>query len=247
MIPPLSETPFSPFWYWSNVTTFSIVFLVLLISINLSKNWQKGLTYFFVIFFISFQILSYIRIFSRGNWTLATVLPLNMCDFTFMAAIIFLLTKNQLAFEITCFWGIPGGILSFWTPRFLLRGYDFFIVLNYFTAHAATFFAVFWGFLIFKIRPREKIAFKIFLWSHLLIPTMGSLNYLMGTNFMYINKAPPIENPFVTGDFPYSVIGLELGTIFFMTSMSLVFYFEKQLHHFFIRENEATPSSSSLS
>ena len=158
-----------------------------------------------------------------------------MCDLTFMASMIFLLTKNQAAFEIACFWGIPGSFIAFWTPNLIQGGTDFFIILNYFTGHAASFFAVLWGFLILKVRPREKIALKIFIFSQLLIPVMGSFNYLMGTNFMYINKTPGVDNPFITGDFPYSVIGLEIGTVFFMSLMSFIFYCERRISKGFKR------------
>ena len=234
MFPEISETPFSSFWYFANGSIIFFLFFTLFLAKRIKKEKQENFKFFIISLLFLFKILAYITILRRDHIDLEFIIPLHMCDITFMASIFFLLTRNQVAFEIACFWGIPGSFIAFWTPNLVKGGSDFFIILNYYTGHIVSFFAVFWGFLIFKMRPREKIAVKIFFFSQLLIPIVGTFNYFMGTNFMYINKTPEVDNPFITGDFPYSLIGLELGTIFFMSLMTLIFYLERKLNKNFI-------------
>ena len=82
------------------------------------------------------------------------------------------------------------------------------------------------------MRPREKSWLNIFLFSQLLIPVIGSINYLINylivndkinhcaiivdgaikgaANYMYLFAKPITDNPLLIGDWPYYIIGVEV-------------------------------------
>jgi len=59
------------------------------------------------------------------------------------------------------------------------------------------------------------------------VVSVGSINYLLGSNYMYLAIKPNVENPFLIGDWPYYIIGLELAVVLHAILVYLPFYFKK--------------------
>ncbi|NBW33393.1 MAG: hypothetical protein EBR22_05500, partial [Cytophagia bacterium] len=61
--------------------------------------------------------------------------------------------------------------------------------------------------------PRRHSWLKIFGYTQLVLPVMGTINYLLGSNYMYLAKRPLVDNPFLIGPWPWYLIGLEFATL----------------------------------
>jgi uncharacterized membrane protein YwaF len=46
-------------------------------------------------------------------------------------------------------------------------------------------------------------------YTQLLAIGVGVVNYLVDANYMYLNKRPEVDNPFLIGDWPYYILVLE--------------------------------------
>ncbi len=46
-----------------------------------------------------------------------------------------------------------------------------------------------------------------------MLPTIGGINWLIGSNYMFLCAPPPVDNLLVLGDFPTHVVGFELVAI----------------------------------
>ena len=59
------------------------------------------------------------------------------------------------------------------------------------------------------MRPREKSWLQIFLFSQLLIPIVGTINWILDANYMYICNKPIVDNPLLIGEWPIYLIFIE--------------------------------------
>ena len=60
------------------------------------------------------------------------------------------------------------------------------------------------------MRPREKSWFSVFLFSQILIPVVGLINWLLDSNYLYLSQKPIVDNPLIIGDWPYYIIFIEI-------------------------------------
>lgn len=147
-----------------------------------------------------------------GKWSLQSSLPLQMCAMAAWLSGIVMFYKNQKVFEILYYWGLPGAFHSLMTPEFTLGASGFWF-FEYYLAHGGIILGALWVTLVFKKRPTKGSWWKIFLWTQLVIPIIGSINYLINANYMYICAPPVVDNPFVAGQFPEHLIVLEFAAL----------------------------------
>jgi uncharacterized membrane protein YwaF len=55
------------------------------------------------------------------------------------------------------------------------------------------------------------------------------MNYITGGNYMYLSEKPIVENPFVIGDWPWYIIGLELAGLLHFYLVYLLFGITKRI------------------
>ena len=63
------------------------------------------------------------------------------------------------------------------------------------------------------MKPRKGSWLKIFIFSQILIPLIGIVNLLINANYMYLCNKPIVNNPFLMGDWPWYIIGVEFAAI----------------------------------
>ena len=158
------------------------------------------------------EIVIHFYWYHLGIWTIESSLPLHLCGLSAILSGIVLFWRNQLAYECLYFWGLPGGFHSLLTPEFT-HGTQGFLFFEYYLSHGGILLSALYLTLLLDMRPRKHSWWKIFLWSQFLIPIIGSINWFLNANYMYICDKPLAENPLLFGEWPWYFLGLELVAI----------------------------------
>ena len=213
---------FGRLWWTTNLSTAIIIFSLIYIGMKLPNEVQHKFGQVCGVFLILRNFWIHYYQIHLNLWTVESSLPLHLCGVSAILSGIVLVTRNQKLYELLFYWGIPGGYISIVTPEFTI-GTQGWLFLDYYISHGGIIFAALYCTLIFRMRPSQGSWLRIFLWSQLFIPVVGVFNYLLGSNYMYINAPPEVENPFVVGDAPFHLIGFELAGFLHFWLLSLPF------------------------
>ena len=111
--------PFSDEWILWNAVTSIFIFILVYFGGNLSKESNSTL----VKVMLAVMIFEYVGIqayyLDKGYWTVQSSLPFHLCRIMWFNAIVVLITRNQLAFELLLFieiyfWGQHVGAFPLW-------------------------------------------------------------------------------------------------------------------------------------
>ena len=150
----------------------------------------------------------------------AYLLPLELCTISLYAMSFLLLSYNERVFKIVFFWAVLGSCLAILFPM-LSSPFPTFRFWHYFLNHAIIFVMAHYMLLV----ERVEIKFKDFLFSwtiHLvvLLVIVLPVNFIFGTNFMFIMKRPAI----FTTVFDWSGPVAPILWVLFIIALYHVFY-----------------------
>jgi hypothetical integral membrane protein (TIGR02206 family) len=162
-----------------------------------------------------------------GKWEISKELPVHLCSISGLICCIIMFIpkgKRQFLFEFLFYCGIIGGAQAIFTP--LLDdygGYDYFY-FQFFFKHAMI--------IAFPIYLRNNLGMKLtkFSWLksyvalNILMIILIQINNLLGSNYMYVNQPPAVDNPMVIGEWPTYLYWWEL---FVFILILIVFAFGK--------------------
>jgi hypothetical integral membrane protein (TIGR02206 family) len=124
-----------------------------------------------------------------GVFRLIELLPLHLCDMAILLAVIALLYQAQWVYEVLYFWAFAGTLLAIFTPD-VSMGFPDPGFLAFFGIHAGVVAAacvLTWG---EGMRPRPGSAWTVFGITNAYAGLVGIVNFVAGTNFMYLNRKP---------------------------------------------------------
>jgi len=136
-------------------------------------------------------------------------LPMHLCDWSGIAAIIALLWRGQLAYEMAYFWGLGGTLQALLTPDLKFDFPDI-RFLTFFISHGGTLVAV--ALLTFgmKMRPWPKSLLRILLWSNVYLIAAGTTDWLLNENYGYLRAKPASASLLdKLGPWPWYIASLE--------------------------------------
>lgn len=157
------------------------------------------------------------------------VLPFHACYFINLLLPIMLWRRSFFLFEVTYFMVMGGCIQALITPDV---GYAFphFMNFRYFIVHMGLVQSILYAVMVYRFRPTWKSFGKAFLWTNLYLVFVSGVNYLLSTNFMYVNRKPNVPTMLdLFGDWPWYVIGGEFLCLVMFAMVMLPFAFDKQL------------------
>ncbi len=217
--------PFSSEWFlWNAITTFFII-LITVVARGAKPEFKNKLAVIMGAFIAVEFILIQLYYLKLGIWTAQDSLPFHLCRLMWFNSMIVLLTRNQIAFELLLFVGMIGGMHSMLTPEFT-HGTDPVLMFDYFLVHGGLIAIPMYCVFVLGMKPRKKAWFKSFLYLQFFVVTVGLIDYFLGANYMYLAVKPTVENPFLIGDWPYYIIGLELATLLHAFLVHIPFYFK---------------------
>jgi len=218
--------PLSQEWIlWNSVTLFFIIAAIIFARNASVKNKSRIANTLALLVAVEFVAIQgyYIQ---HGLWTPQDSLPFHLCRLMWFTSMIVLLTRNQIAFELLLFVGMIGGLHSLLTPEFT-HGTDLVVLIDYFFVHGGLIFIPLYCVFILGMRPRKMSWIKACLYLQIFVVSVCVINYVLESNYMYLAIKPNVENPFLIGDWPFYIIGLELAVVLHAILVYLPFHFKK--------------------
>ena len=210
MIPHETIEIFSLIWWQSNIATIGIIFTLLILGKWFSLENRERLAKFIGIILILRAIGIHFYWDYIGIWTIESSLPLHLCGLSSILSGTILFWRKQWVYECLFFWGIPGAFHSLLTPEFTV-GTSGFLFYEYYISHGGIILSAIYLTWVLGMKPRQGSWLKIFLYSQLLLPVIGFINYMINANYMYLCIKPIANNPILIGEWPWYIISIELA------------------------------------
>jgi hypothetical integral membrane protein (TIGR02206 family) len=82
---------------------------------------------------------------------------------------------------------------------------------------------------VYRFRPSWQSFGRAFLWTNVYFVLVLGINYLLGTNFMYLNQKPPNASLLdLFGEWPWYIVGAEFLCLMMFTLVMLPFAFNQK-------------------
>ena len=212
MIPHETLEIFSALWWQANCITIGIIILSLFLGkkSNIENKELLGKFIGIILIFRALGIhfyLDYLEI-----WKIESSLPLHLCGLSALLSGLVLFCKKQLLYEFLYFWGLSGAFHALLSPEFT-NGTQGLLFYEYFISHGGILLSALYLTLILGMRPRKWSWLKIFLYTQLILPIIGLINFILNSNYMYICIKPIANNPLLIGEWPWYFLGIEIVAI----------------------------------
>ena len=154
---------------------------------RLQRSWMTPL--------LTVNLVVYIAIAYYTRWSslsLATCLPLHLCDFILIGALWLLLRpgRQQLAYDCCCLWAWSGSSWALLTPD-LPENFPHYRYFEFFWGHGLIFVVLAqlegWHRYGLQVCSWKRAALGLQVW----IASVGALDWLFGWNYGYLMRRPP--------------------------------------------------------
>jgi len=204
---------------FGNDHIFSIILIIIFYVLFLCFNEKIGiknkseifpivLSFIIISLDISEDIIRYIT----DYYSIEKDLPLQLCTIGIYVAVVALLKKNQIAFELIFYWGLVGASQAILTPDSDLFELKIFFMYSQ-AYHSALIFSVLW--LVIKCNMRMQLGYipRVVLITNLVVVVISFINYLLDSNYMFLRGKPNSVSPFLIGDWPVYIIMVQIFSI----------------------------------
>ena len=196
------------------VSLCCIVFIPLLGRL-LPKSKRHFGVWVLVLFAIVQEILDYCNRASFRELSLARDLPLNICSFSLIIALVSLITRNRYCFEFSYFIGATAALQSLLTPG-LPYIYNLTDYIMFFFQHALIIVLALWNVFVEGMITSKYAILRTMIFLNLMILPVGIINRFAGSNYMYICEKPHVESPFIFWEWPWYILSLEMVGLLMM-------------------------------
>ncbi len=143
----------------------------------------------FAALLIGTWIAWYALFIARGWLGLGNALPMNLCDWATVAALLACLRRNQKAYELAYFWGLAGTIQGIVTPD-VNYGFPEAQFLVFIAGHALIIGAVLYLTFAGGLRPVASSLKRVALWTLGYAAAAGVTDWLLGVNYGFFRAKP---------------------------------------------------------
>ncbi len=158
--------------------------------------------------------------YHRGYLDLQNALPMHLCDWAFFTAVITLIWRARLAYELNYFWGLAGTMQALLTPDLDFDWPDPRFI-TFFLSHGGIIAVVLYTTAGLRMRPTWISVWRAILASQVYLIAAAAVNLLVDANYGYLCRKP--ENPSLMdhfGPWPWYILTLEVVAI-----LSYLFYY----------------------
>ncbi|MBN2004593.1 MAG: TIGR02206 family membrane protein [Anaerolineae bacterium] len=181
------------------------------------RNIRYGLAGLILFIELSWHIWN----LATGQWNIQTMLPLHLCSVMIWLSIFMLLTKNYTVFEFGYLLGMAGALQALLTPDAGIYGFPHFRAFQVLISHGALVAAFIYMATVENFRPTPKSIVKVLLFSNLYGAVVFGINFLIGSNYLFIAHKPETTSIIdLMPPWPWYIAIIELLGIIFM----LLFY-----------------------
>lgn len=204
--------PFSSLWWEATLISTAFIAAIIWMFKNSNPEMRNFGRISLGIVLILLALLIHPYLFFLGKWSVQSSLPLHLCTFSGLLAGFIMIWPNKPGFEFLAYWGIPGGFHSILTPEFVHSSQGF-LFIEYYMLHGGIILAPLFLSIVHDMKLRSGSWLKTFLWTQLAIPVVGTINWILGSNYMYLAEKPVADNPFIIGDWPWYILILEAACL----------------------------------
>lgn len=212
-------------WWIGIIISLIISFIIIQIGIRIPPDKRKILMISIGIMLILIELVQQAYLKHFGIWNAKSSLPIHLCGISGILAGIIMIRQNYSGFEFLALIGSPGALHAILTPQ-LNHGSIPFLIFKYYVSHAGIILVPLFFAIVLGYRIKESSWYKVFLLCQLLILFVGSANFVIGSNYMYLTEKPLVNNPMIIGEWPWYILGFEfLGLIHIL----LFYYVYRQM------------------
>jgi hypothetical integral membrane protein (TIGR02206 family) len=125
-----------------------------------------------------------------GPWSLATGLPLNLCDTAVFLAAAACWWRSRLLVELVYFWGLGGTLQAIITPE-LDVGFPHLLYLQYMLGHLGVVLAALFLVAGLGLAPRRHAVARAFGITAAFTLLVGLVDARTGADYMFLRRPPP--------------------------------------------------------
>ncbi len=155
---------------------------------------------------------------ANGQWTVQSMLPLQICSLMVWVSGIMLVTRNYKIYEFAYFLGIGGGLQALATPDLGIYGFPHFRFFQTFLSHGLIVTAPIYMTVVEGFRPTWKSMLKAALWTNVYALVIYFVNNVLGSNYLMVNAKPGVPSPLdLLPEWPWYILWMEgIGVITFL-------------------------------
>jgi len=209
-----------------NLITLILFFVWLIVCVlgyKLKNDiYKKNITIFFISISFIQEFFDYLNRFLFSDLYIVKIqtdLPLQLCHFAYWFSVICLIcqlyncNRKQFYFNCAYFLGFSGALQGIITVD-LTGIYTFADMLALHLQHSFIIMNVLWLIFAYGFTFNHKGVLQAFLFTNVMLVFVGTVNYFLGSNYMFLCTPPAVDNPLLIGEWPYYLIVLEI--IFFI-------------------------------
>ena len=194
---------------WKTWTLFSIIFISAPLILAKFLNRSKKIMVSYLIGAI--MILDFITenggYIMSGTWDFQYNLPIQLCGISsLICCVLPFVKKKDTLFQFVYYTGVIGGIMAILTPQMNYFDGSLRYYLNYYVSHSLIITLPIFMFLHLDLKLPKLSWFKIWIHLNILMAIIMPINFLLDSNYMYVNAAPEVNNPLVIGEWPYYLL-----------------------------------------
>lgn len=191
---------------------------------HLKKKNQQRLIHFFSIA-VSLTVIGFhLNKIISENYDIHKDLPLYLCSLLAIIIPIFTFYLKYWMYEILVFWIITGTLQAIITPD-IASGFPTFDYIRYWVVHLGLLTIIAYATFVFKMIPNFKSIFKSFFALQLYVVAMMIINYLLKSNYFYLNHKPKSASLLdYFGEWPFYIIVVQIIIVPYFLLVYLPFY-----------------------
>ena len=194
---------------WKTWTLFSLIFISvpLILARFLNRTLKIQVTYLIGVIMILDFLTENGGYIMSGTWDVQYNLPIQLCGISSLICCVLPFIKNKdKLFQFVYYTGVIGGIMAILTPQMNYFDGSLRYYLNYYVSHSLIIVLPIFMFLHLDLKLPKFSWFKIWIHLNILMAIIMPINFLLDSNYMYVNAAPEVSNPLVIGEWPYYLL-----------------------------------------
>ena len=200
------------------------VVVALLVRMANNATLTKIVRIVFAVELIATYVIWIWLLYSRGWMAVGNLLPMHLCDWAAIAAIVTLLRPNQKTYELAYFWALSATLQATLTPELALGWPDWRFIV-FFGFHCGVIAAVLYMTLGMKMRPYLKSIPRVIGWTLFYGVCAGLVDWIFDVNFGFLHgksKDPSVLD--LLAPWPYYIAELVPIGIAFILVLYLPFF-----------------------
>jgi len=155
---------------------------------------------------------------TNNQWTVQTMLPLQICSLMVWISGIMLVTRSFKIYEFAYFLGIGGGLQALATPDLGIYGFPHFRFFQTFLSHGLIVTAPIYMTVVEGFRPTWKSMPKAAIWTNVYALAIYFVNHALGSNYLMVNAKPGVPSLLdLLPEWPWYILWMEgIGVVTFL-------------------------------